>query len=141
MTVVYKLDDRFELKFGDLTFELAPLSLDKKAIAASKMFKEGGDVMANISGVAVTLAHSIKSVKGLKNADGSDYKLEFNEDGSLTDECVGEVMNISESAALISIGTDLMKGMPETVVNRYTGEEMKGVKIKYKGKAPKKDNG
>lgn len=134
MSVVYRVSDTFDIKIGNTTFSMSPLNYKVKA-----------DMQANViagkpmDAAVLALRNSVKSVKGLKNPDGSEYELEFNADGSMKEECIDDLLNIPEANSLNVIAISLIHGMPQgEFIDPETGKPMEGVKFVKKGSSRKK---
>lgn len=129
MSVVYRIKDTFDVKIGDVVFKISPLDYKVKA-----------DMQANVlagkpmSAAILALKHSVKSVEGLTLEDGSPYELSKDEDGSLDNDAINDLLNIPESAKLNVIAISLIHGMPQgEFVDPETGKPLDGVKFVSKG--------
>ncbi len=101
MAKVRKTKDRLKYKIGDLIVELSPLSVNDKNLAASVLGPNGQSNFMLAAGLAIKMA--VKSVKGLENEDGSEYQLQFEENGRLTDESVDDLLNCDVSGPLSTL--------------------------------------
>lgn len=102
MPVVLRMCDRIKLKVGDVTFTLAPLSGIHKQEILSLMAMKSGEVIQNHDKAQrIYLKHAVKKIEGVQCYDQSDYELSFDND-SLTDDCVDELMYLSENEKLIA---------------------------------------
>lgn len=134
MSVIYRINDTFELKIGTLVVKLSPLDYKVKA-----------DMQANVlagrpmDAAVLAIRHSIKGVSGLKLPDGSDYELEFNENNSLTENSVNDLLNIPEASKLNMVAISLIHGMPTgEFLDPETGKPLDGVKFVKKESSRKK---
>ena len=141
MAVVYRTTDRITIKIQDVEFKIAPLPYAEKIKIKSSLARHGGANIEDISKTSIdVIRYSVKEVKGLMYADGSELKLELDESGNLTDESVNELMNIEMSENLVGSVIQLMNKITNKIVDE-NGEEIKGIKIvlpKAKGLKVKK---
>jgi hypothetical protein len=124
--IVYRLTDRLPIKIDELTFWIAPLSFEKKQVLSTYTRMNGGVETIDFQKVAVaTLKFTIKGVEGLTLADGSDYELEFDPAGDLTDESVDVLLRLVQNERLIVACSRL--------ANEFKEHEIPGVVIDMKG--------
>lgn len=129
MSTIYRLSDRLTFKIHDTEVTIAPMTVPIKA-EMQKLFVQStqeGDITLITEAMTLGIRHCVKSIKGLSNMDGSDYELTFIE-GLLTDECVGDLLNMEYSPELINICTSMVRGSP-TKLNDTQGNPLKGVKL------------
>jgi len=134
MSVVYRVSDTFDLKIGNVVFSISPLDYKVKA-----------DMQANViagkpmDAAVLALKNSVKSVSGLKTPDGSDYEIDFETDGSMSEDCINDLLNIPEASKLNVIAISLIHGMPQgEFLDPETGKPMDGVKFVKKATSRKK---
>ena len=115
MIKILRLSDRVKLKVGTVTFILAPLSNDKKMEVRATIKHDGGEQVFD-HGMAqhLYIKYSLKDLLGVEDYHGDSYKLEFEGD-YLTDECVSEICNLSQKDELMSVGWQILNGMPDKV--------------------------
>ncbi len=113
MARIYRTTDRIKYKIGDIEIQISPLDLQDKTILHSHMLKgQTGDVQALMDGSSFALKAAVKSISGLEDANGP-YQVQFDASGKyLSDECVADLLNISESNLMISLCASLMAGIP-----------------------------
>lgn len=127
---IYKLSDRIPIKIGDVIFKLAPFSQDQRTqIHGCYTHESGSQVEHTQKAMFLSIKFAVKEVEGLEYADGSKYDLKFEKDGSLTDECVNELLNMGKSVFLGLACLEFLNGIPEKIIDRQTGKEIKGVEI------------
>lgn len=132
--VIYKLSDRIPVEVGGLKFWLSPLSYSQRiAIADATKMQSGVEVIDSRKIAFLSVKFSVKEVEGIKNADGSDYSLEFDADGCLSDDCVSELMNLDSCPKLVTAASLLIREIKE--------HEIEGVKIDLKGVKNSKKKG
>jgi hypothetical protein len=121
--IVFEVTDKVKVEVDSLVFEVSPLSFLIKSKIQTQVVQ--GDAL----GAAVTaLKAGIKSVKGLKRKDGSDYVLSFDGD-MVSDKSIDDLMNIPHSQKLIAICMNLISGMPEKQFVDQNGKPLDGVKF------------
>jgi hypothetical protein len=134
MSTVYRTSDRIDIKIDSVVFTVSPMDYKTKADIQSNVI--AGRIM---DAAVVALKNSVKDVKGLKNYDGSQYSLEFDENKILTDECINDLLNISESDKLSLVAVSLTQGMPKDQFTDDKGRPVEGVSIvKRKASSRKK---
>lgn len=121
MARIYKVTDRITVKIHDITIEISPLTFEQKSVCQALII--GGDHM---KAAFYALQSSLKSIKGIENADGSNYELAM-QDGKVTAECVDDLLNLSESTEMQFVALSLLQGVPKEFVDPSTGKPMKGV--------------
>jgi len=90
------------------------------------------------------LKYALKEVKGIVDENGKPLKLSFDEDGSVADECVDELLGTSVSDGLQYAALKLSDNrFPDEVTHPVTGLPIKGVEVIHpsKLKLPKKKSG
>lgn len=114
MARIYRTTDRITLKVDDLEIKVSPLSYHQKSDVQrllSEGLKKNDEIKMN-EGLILAIRHSLKSIKGLEDVDGNEYKLE-SEDGMLTEACVADLLNIEASPKLITICSQILNGIPK----------------------------
>lgn len=136
---VYRLSDRLKLKIGELTFEVAPMTYGQKLEVSQAMTHQGGEQLQDVGKATyLTIKYSVKNVTGIVYPDGSKWKPRFEEDGTLTNELVEELLSLHIKDDLIFACISLMSDFGGKVKNPTTGEELKGVEIVQEEGLPKK---
>lgn len=134
MSVVYRVSDTFDIKVDNVVFSVSPLNYKVKADMQSYVI--AGKPM---DAAVVALKNSVKGVSGLKLADGSNYELEFDADGSLKEQCIDDLLNIPEASKLNVIAISLINGMPQgEFIDPETRQPMEGVKFVKKASSSRK---
>lgn len=54
-------------------------------------------------GIYEALKFSLKDIQGLTDSNDEVYKLEFNEDGTISDICIEELTNMEVTAKLLQV--------------------------------------
>lgn len=100
---VLKLTDRVKIKIGDVTFKVAPLSYENKLEMAGCFKMDGGTQVQDIGRqMILALKYGVKEVEGITYADGTEYSLVFNDDGSLSDLSLSELLTGDQASDLLS---------------------------------------
>lgn len=115
---------KLNVKIHDIEVELKPLSFDQKSEIQGLII--GGDVMSAVKAAKLSVQYALKDLKGVKEEDGSDYKLQI-ENGKLTDECFDDISNLEHNGLLSGVCMMLLQGIPKDFVNAETGEKLAGV--------------
>jgi hypothetical protein len=133
---IYRTTDRIAYKIGDLEIKISPLDLhDKSTLHALIAKGQGGDIASLLAGSSHAIKCAVKSVSGLQNEDGTPYQVEFDDSSKyLSDECVADLLNLSESNSMISLCAQLIGGIPNTLPEGITladdGKKSPNVKAK-----------
>lgn len=148
MAVIFKpATDRVKLKIGEVEFLLSPLSYGQKLDCATIPTKQfGGEKRVDMTILSHRIIkHSVKDIKGVDSADGSPYKLEFEEkefsgvlltktENVLTDECAEDILvGLNITPPMISIAYQLLIEIPDYIVDDQ-GKKVKGVSLEIVGK-------
>ncbi len=130
MSIVYRKGDCIKIGIADLIFHISPLPYAVKTEVVATMSKASGVHIENVANATQLLVkHAVKKVEGLCDINGDEYKLECNEDGTLKDECVDDLLNIEVNSDLADALNNFIRGVPSKLVDQATGEELKSVKI------------
>lgn len=135
MAKIYKTTDRIPLEVDGLTIVVSPLSFEQKMQVQTEILKLGGQ--GAMRGAKLACQFGIKDIKGLKNADETDYLVEIEND-KITDKCWDDLQNIEQTQKLITVCLNLINGIPKEFVNPQTGEKLEGVSF-VKVDEPKKN--
>lgn len=147
MAILFKSSDRVKLTMGEITLTLSPLTYGQKINGATlPTSQSGGKQRVNMALLAhLMVKYSVKGIKGVDNADGSEYKLAFEEiefdgvskkkkESVLTDECADELIEgLLIKPSLSTIAYQLINGIPDYITDS-DGEKAKGVKLEIVGK-------
>lgn len=127
--IVYRTTDRIPVKIGDVTIWICPLSAGQYAEVVSLTKYKGGREIPDPGAMAIlTLRYCVKSVDGLgdvKYADGTDFLLEFDESGNLTEDSLSVLIQV--------LGSDKLTLLASQVAVKGIGDhKIPGVKIDLK---------
>lgn len=112
MARIYRTTDRIPLDFGEgLKITISPLSRAQKQEVQQLLL----NTSKMVEGAALAIKYSVKDIEGVENFDGEQYQLNFNPDGSLTDDCVDELLNMSQSTKLSTVCVGLLGGISENL--------------------------
>lgn len=135
MVRIYKTTDKIPVKIDSLTFEISPLTFEVKSNIQASLLD--GNPLSIVRAAKDAIKHSVKSVKGVEDANGNPYELEF-EDGALTEDCVNDLLNIDQDDKLSLVCTSLLNGIPKNFVDPSTGKKIEGISIETKAASRKK---
>lgn len=121
--VVYKRTDKIPVKIGPVKFLISPMSWAQKTeiLSLTKMVS-GQEIPDNFKMAYLSLKYSIKNIEGAVFSDGSEYKLSFDESGNLTDDSLGELLELPCKAELLQVVTAFLNGIHDP--------KIKGVEVK-----------
>jgi hypothetical protein len=102
--IVYRTTDRIPVKMGPVTAWVSPFSYEQKIKLASCTKLQAGVEQIDAHKIALlSVKFAIKEVEGLTDLNGQPYELAFDTDGTLTEECVSDLMQIVGSSSLAAI--------------------------------------
>jgi hypothetical protein len=138
MSRIYKRSDRITVKINDVTLKLAPLSIDEKTEIQQAMLngRAKADLKEVTRGTALSLKYSIKGISGLLDSDDNEYKLQFDDKGYLTDDCVSDLLNLEFQDKIVMICCTLPGGVPAQFTDTK-GNKIEGVEILKDGNPAK----
>lgn len=122
MSVIYKTTDKIPVKVHDLTFDISPLTSQQKEEIQNEFLSK-----RVVNATKLAIKYAVKGIKGATLVDGSPYGLSF-ESGTLTDECVDELLNMGYSTEISLVCSQLVAGIPDKIVDDQ-GKPVKGIKI------------
>jgi len=133
MAIVYRTSDRLKVKVGGLVVVISPLNRYQKAKIQSLIMED-----KMYDSAAEALKCSIKGIEGLTLPDGSDYKVDMDDNKELSDEALDDLLNLDVAGELTTIAVSLLNGVPKEFVNPTTGKKLKGVEYVDKEESTKK---
>lgn len=135
MSRIFRQSDRIELNLGDVEVKVKPLSYAEKTEIQSLLIEGQRKASAEMltEGTVLSLRYALKSITGLKDSNDEDYKLEFDDTGKVSMNCVEDLMNTQMSDKLLSACASFISGIP-------TDEDLEkiGVSFQKKTKTKKK---
>lgn len=132
MARIYKTTDRLPVKIQDITFKISPLSFQQRAeVQAELMEAAKGDMNKAVQASFKAVKYSVKDVSGVDTFDGTPYVLSFESDGTLTDDCVSDLLNLEMFTELSMVAISLVRGVPDKIVDNE-GKVVKGISLLYK---------
>ena len=139
MATVYRTTDLIEIKIGDVSFHVSPLTKKQKTDILSTLAKASGVTIEDAAeSTALQLKYMIKGVEGITYPDGEKYVLERDEQGLLTDNTIDELLNLETNAKLNASLQNFLRGIPDFLADPNTGEKIEGVELVKTNGAPKK---
>jgi len=116
MSIIYRKTDLINLKIGDLTFIIRPLSYQDRISVMSALSTEGGSIVENAALATFKLMkHAIAGVSGAKLPDGEDYEISKDEEGKISDDSIDDLLNLEENDVLGMALHNFLKGIPATL--------------------------
>ena len=130
MPVIYRTSDRIEIKIDDFKIKIKPMSFEEKSqvIAEIQKAQQTKDMASLQKASLMPIRLALKSIEGVEDINGEPYSLQFDENNHLTDECLNEVLSLSEKLTQVCMAT--LNGLP----NEW---EIEGVSFSSK-KKPRK---
>lgn len=126
---ILKLSDRISVKQNDIEVIVSPLSYSQKIEISNCVKMDGGLQKVDVQRTAMlTIAYSVKEVKGLEGYDASAYELQFTDDtkSKLTDECTSELVS--------ALATSKIFGAINACLAGYLEENIEGVTMEVLAK-------
>lgn len=124
MAKVYRLTDRIKLKVDDIEVTIGPLSIHQKTEVEAASSASG-----LLKAALTAMKYAIKDISGLEDADGNKYELAREEDGSLSEETLNDLFNLSSSYKLSAISLQLLNSIPDEFMDINTGKKLDGVEF------------
>lgn len=120
---ILRLKDRVKVKLEELEFKIAPLSYQQQIeIDSCKKIVSGDEVDDYGKKVFLMLKYSLKEVKGIKLHNGKPYKIELDDDGNITDECVNEII-------VMPLRDEIINAVHKTMMQKTDEIDAKEVEI------------
>lgn len=130
---IFRMTDRIPVKIGDVKVMISPLNYAQRAEVVSQTKNKGKDIVPDTGMMMnLTLKYCIKSVEGLEYFDGSKFELQFDEDGSASQESISELLQMAENEKLITLATKILSSKFE--------EQTPGLEIDFKNVVSIKKN-
>jgi hypothetical protein len=113
--IVYRPTDKISYSLGEIKFSISPLTFHQKQQVASLLQEavQNKNPKKMLEASILTVKMALKSIHGLKFQDGSDFKLEFDENGLISDESIDVLLNTELSEKLIGLCSQLVNGIPK----------------------------
>ena len=122
------MTDRINIKIGEVTFVLAPLSyLRKQEISGCTKLIAGEEHFDLLKAQATYLKYAVKDVIGLTDYSEKEYKPELVGD-CLTEDAVSELLNLDQRSDLTTAAWQILNGIQE-LTDLETGKPMEGVEL------------
>ena len=135
---VLGIKERIEMKMGDLSFWVSPMTYRQKSeIAGCSRMVEGELETDTVTMAFKSVKFCLKDFKGIETFNGEEYRPEFEKNGDLTDDCTETILNIVQSAELSRFCLSFLSGIQEQLVDG-NGKPIEGVEIIFPKKEIKK---
>ncbi len=120
---------------ADIVFIVTPLTFKQRAEVNGEIQKVAGQMVRNsfeMAGLAVKYA--LKGIEGLMDGSGTPYKLEFDKNEMVTDECLDFLVSIPDhGGTLFNACTSLSAEGVYTKLTDNNGKIIEGVKVLLPG--------
>ena len=132
MTILYSCSDRVPVQMGDMTFYFSPYSQRQKMEYMGMIKACGEDPQKLMDVVTKMVRTSLKSAQGIERPNGDRWQVDIGEDNLITENCMGELMNIEVINEIFTIAGILVNGIPRDgqVIHPQTGRPLEGVHVK-----------
>lgn len=134
MAIIHRKSDRIKVKIEDITLVVSPLSQHDKNTIQSLLVS--GKVDSIMNGATMALKCAIKDIGGVTH-NNEQYRLEFDDNKHITDDCLDDLMNLEMHDKISSVCLALLGGIPKEFLNAETGEVLEGVRIIKAGEEKK----
>lgn len=123
--IVYHPSDKISYSLGEIKFSISPLTFYQKQQVASILQSaiQSKDPQKMLEASILTVKMGLKSISGLQFEDGSDFQLQFDENGQVTDGCIDILLNTDISEKLIGLCSQLVNGIPKELPEGITVEK------------------
>lgn len=127
MSTIYKTSDKIPVKIEDITVKVSPLTYSQKTEVQDLMTKAVSEQSMKyaMDGAILAIKYSLKSVEGLKDANGENYQIEI-EDKQVTDECIDDLLNMKYSQKLSAVCASLVHGVGRDILDE-NGQKIEGI--------------
>jgi hypothetical protein len=130
--ILYRTTDRIPVTLGDVKIFISPLTHEQKSNLNNTTKIVGGkETIDGMKMAFLALKYAVKAVEGITDADGNDYALDFEANGSLTDECANDLISLDHAEDLAVICVKLIDGV--AAAKRIAEEKGLTAKIDFKG--------
>lgn len=128
---IYRATDRIQVKIGDITFHISPLSYRNKIALLNEITRDGGVESQSEAAIAMqTIRYSVKKVDGLTYWDNEPAEITLDENGDVSETSMIELMQLESVNQLASTCVMLMAKLEDP--------KLKGVEVKFPGDGIKK---
>ena len=129
---VYSTDDIIKINIEGLTLSVSPLTYKQKDEIQSLFLSNKA-----LEGAVKAMRYAIKDIEGLKNRDGSDFKLK-RKAGQLDDRTVDMLLNAPFGTKMNLVCVSLLNGIPDQFLHPETGKPLEGVSYVESGAVSRK---
>lgn len=130
MAKFYSVKDRVKITVGKVEVLIKPLTVQEKTEIQNTLGAVATvGVGMSYMGAAKAIAYSVKGLKGVVvDEEGTEFELEKDDNGNLTDDCVSDLLNIPIGVQLTNIAMNLLNGLSDKITDNQ-GKPIKGIKI------------
>lgn len=130
--IVFQPNQLIKVQIEDASFWITPLTWQQRQeIMTFKRTVAGVPEVDTLSMAKLSLKFGLKKAKGLLNPDGSEFELDFSDDGKLSDEHCDLLLNSSVQihAMALKLSHGIVLKSHDGVTVTYEGEESKKKKL------------
>ena len=114
-------------------FLFAPLSIGDKTEILGALNNNGEmSPSAAIDFTKKIIAKTLKGQTGMTNHDGSQYAFAFDGQGSLTADCIDDILNTEIATQVVTVAGMFLRGIPVegALIHPATGLPVAGIEVK-----------
>ena len=121
---ILPINARINVKIGPVTFVCSPLTSQQQAeILAHIQQSSGVSHVDKFKQMRIALKYSLKDIKGVEMF-GKAYKLKFDDNGNVTDDCLEEISQLGQERKLQGV---VMRWLSEG----YMDPKFPGINIEF----------
>lgn len=134
MIKVYRQTDRIKLKVHNVVFSLKPLNVFEQSKCSESLRNEAGTQQENINKtIYYLIKYMIKDVEGIEYIDGSKIELQFDDDGTMADDSISELISMEITQELQAAIVGFVNGIPSEFSSEHVSIlPVKGLEVKKK---------
>lgn len=124
---ILRVSDRIKIMANEIEIIISPLTYSQKIDISNCVKMDSGNQMVDVQKTAMlTLAYSIKDIKGITTFSDTDYELEFLDDNKtqLSEECTGELISIFAPTKIFGVINSILSGKLDIDVDGIAIEVM-----------------
>lgn len=123
--IIYPQSSRIPVEIGSIKVWVGPLTFGQKVQLQECVKLKAGKEVVDATRIAyLTIKFAVKSVEGISLPSGAPYEVSIGPDGTLTDDCASEILQLDDAAKLVTACSMLAREIKD--------HEIPGVKIDLK---------
>lgn len=121
---ILPIGSKIPVEIGPVTFVVSPMTAKQQAEVLDSIRNQAGDTSIDkFQKMRRALKYSLKDIKGV-TMFGKPYKIEFDENGDVTDDCLEEISQLGQHNVLMTVVT-------KWLVGGYMDPKIPGVKVEF----------